>query len=132
MDLESRDRQKRLGPKRLCNSFKYAIEGLLYAFKKEQNMIVHALATIFVIVLGILLQISFIEWLICFLLIGFVIGTELINTSIEAVVDLTCPEKNTLAKVAKDTAAAAVMVFALTSLVVGILIFLPKILELLK
>ncbi len=132
MDLESRDKKKAFGFKRLFNSFKYAMEGLRYAFKKEQNMIIHALVTVLVIVMGILLQISLMEWLICFLLIGLVIGTELINTSIEAVVDLTCPEKNALAKIAKDTAAATVMVFALTAFVTGAIIFLPKILELLK
>lgn len=132
MDLESRDKRKKLGPKRLVNSFKYAVEGLLYAFKKEQNMIIHILVTFLVVIAGILVQISLIEWILCFLLIGFVIGTELINTSIEAVVDLTCPEKNTLAKVAKDTAAAAVMVFAFTSVIVGTIIFLPKIIELIR
>ncbi|MCI9233045.1 MAG: diacylglycerol kinase family protein [Bacilli bacterium] len=132
MDLELRDKKKTLGPKRLLHSFKYAIEGLLYAFKKEQNMIIHIFITMVVVVGGILLNISSMEWLVCFLFIGLVIGTELMNTSIEAVVDLACPEENPLAKIAKDTAAASVMVFALTSVVVGVMIFLPKLLDLLK
>lgn len=132
MDLESRDKRKKFGPKRLFYSFKYAMEGLLYALKKEQNMMIHVFMAVFVIVMGILLQISMMEWLISFLLIGLVIGTELMNTFIEAVVDLTCSEKNELAKVAKDTAAATVLVFALTSVVVGVMIFLPKLLDLLK
>lgn len=132
MDLESRDKRKKFGPKRLLNSFKYAMEGLLYALKNEQNMMIHVFMAVFVIVMGILLQISMMEWLISFLLIGLVIGTELMNTFIETVVDLTCHEKNELAKIAKDTAAATVLVFALTSVVVGVMIFLPKLLDLLK
>ena len=132
MDLESRDKRKKFGLKRLFYSFKYAMEGLLYALKNEQNMMIHVFMAVFVIVIGILLQISMMEWLICILLIGLVIGTELMNTFIETVVDLTCHEKNELAKIAKDTAAATVLVFALTSMIVGIIIFLPKLLDLLK
>ena len=131
MATVSRDKLKEKGIKRLVNSFGYAVEGLKYAFKYEQNIIVHFLATILVVILGIFLKISFIEWLILFLIIGLVIATELINTSIEAVVDLITKEKNPLAKIAKDTAAAAVMVFALIAVIIGIMIFVPKILMLL-
>lgn len=130
MDLESRDRRKRLGTKRLIHSFQYAWAGFLYTLKHEQNMLVHLLATIIIVIGGIIFKISFFEWLICFVLIGLVIGTELINTSIEAVVDLVSPTKNDLAKVAKDTAAAAVMVFSFIAAIVGIMIFLPKIMAL--
>lgn len=131
MDMVSRDKLKQRGIKRLIYSFKYAVDGLKYAFKYEQNMLVHILATITVVCLGLLLKISFTEWLITILVIGLVIATELINTSVEAIVDLTCPEKNPLAKVAKDTAAAAVMVFAITAIIVAIIIFIPKIIILL-
>lgn len=127
MDSVSRDKLKEKGFKRLIKSFKYALDGLVYAFKYEQNIIVHSLATIVVIILGIFFKISFLEWLIIFLIIGLVIATELINTSIEATIDLITNEKNPLAKVAKDTAAAAVMVFALIAVIIGLLIFVPKI-----
>lgn len=130
MATVSRDKLKQKGIKRFINSFGYAIEGLVYAFKYEQNMLVHIMATIIVVILGLFLKISSIEWLICFLIIGLVIATELINTSIEAVVDLTTTDKHPLAKIAKDTAAAAVMVFALVAILIGILIFLPKIIVL--
>lgn len=129
MALELKDKKK-LGPKRLINSFKYAIEGFVCAFKQEQNMMIHISVAILVVLAGLLLKISLLEWLIIIILIGLVIGTELINTSLEAVVDLTCRDKNALAKIGKDTAAAAVLVFAITSLVAGLIIFLPKILEL--
>lgn len=126
--MESRDKQKQFGIKRLYNSFRYAIQGIQYAFRYEQNMVVHILTTIMVIIMGIFFKISTIEWIICVILIGFVIATELINTAIEAVVDLISPQVHPLAKIAKDTAAGAVFVFALTAIIAGILIFLPKIL----
>lgn len=131
MDSVSRDKLKQKGIKKLFKSFKYALEGILYAFKYEQNIIVHALVCILVIILGIILKISHFEWLVCFILFGLVIATELINTSIEAVVDLACPKKDPLAKIAKDTASGAVLVFALVAVIAGLIIFIPKILILL-
>ena len=132
MDMESRNSLKNHGPKRLINSFKYAIQGLVYAFKKEQNMLIHVIICITVIALGILLKISYFEWLICFILFGLVMSTELINSAIEALVDLVSPNKHPLAKIAKDTASAAVFIFALVALVSGIFILLPKILMFIK
>ena len=130
MATVSRDKLKERGIKRFFYCFDYALDGLVYAFKCEQNMLVHIISTIVVVILGIVLDINWVEWLLCFLIIGLVIATELINTSIEAVVDLTCPETNPLAKVAKDTAAAAVMVFAIVAVLLAVFIFLPKIIAL--
>ena len=132
MDSVSRDKLKEKSIKRLINSFKYAIEGIIYAFKYEQNIIVHTLVMILVIILGITLKISILEWLICLILFGLVIATEMINTSIEAVVDLACEKKHPLAKIAKDTASGAVLVFALTAAISGLIIFLPKIIDIIK
>ena len=132
MDSVSRDKLKERSFKRLIKSFKYAIEGIIYAFKYEQNIIVHTLVMALVIMLGIIVKISVFEWLICLILFGLVIATEMINTSIEAVVDLACPKKHPLAKIAKDTASGAVLVFALTASVAGIIIFLPKIIDIIK
>ena len=122
MATVSRDKIKVRGKKRLINSFKYAFDGLKYAFIYEQNLTVHILATFIVIILGFMFKISIFEWLVLFLIIGLVIATELINTSIEATIDLITNEINPLAKVAKDTAASAVLVFGLTALIVGALI----------
>ena len=129
MTTVSRDKIKVRGKKRLINSFKYAFDGLKYAFIYEQNLTVHILATIIVIILGFLFKISIFEWLVLFLIIGLVIATELINTSIEATIDLITDEINPLAKIAKDTAASAVLVFGLTALIIGALIFLPKVMN---
>lgn len=130
MDSVSRDKLKKRGLKRFFKSFGYSIAGLKYAYKYEQSMTIHVFAVIIVVVAGILLKISFIEWLICFILFGLVMATELINTSIEAVVDLTCPKIHPLAKIAKDTASAAVFVFSVVAAISGLLIFVPKIIAL--
>ena len=74
-------------------------------------------------------KISYLEWISIFLIIGLVIATELINTSIEATIDLITDQINPLAKVAKDTAAAAVLIFGFTAIIIGIIIFLPKIIN---
>ena len=132
MDSVSRDKLKKRSLKRLINSFKYAIEGIIYAFKFEQNIVVHTIVAILVIIMGIILKISLFEWLRCFILCGLVIGAETINTSIEATVDLACPKKDPLAKIAKDTASGAVLVFALTAAISGLIIFIPKIIETIK
>lgn len=129
MDMESHDKKKVRGIKRLINSFKYSFSGLKYAYIKEQNMTVHIIVTGIVIICGIYFNISNIEWLFIMLLIGLVLATELINTSIEATIDLLSPNFNPLAKIAKDTAAAAVFIFALISFIGGIIIFLPKVIE---
>ena len=130
MPTVSRDDLKKKGLHRLVKSFTYAFDGLKYAFKYEQNILVHTLATILVIIAGIFFKISLTEWLVLALIIGLVIATELINTSIEATIDLITKEVHPLAKIAKDTAAAAVLVFGLTAIVIGFIIFLPKILVL--
>lgn len=132
MDSELRGKLKQKGLKRLLNSFKYATEGIIYALKYEQNMLVHLIATIFVIILGLIVKLSLIEWLFCIIFIGLVIAAELINSSIEAIVDLISPEKNSLAKVAKDTASGAVLILAFTALIGGLIIFVPKIITLIE
>ena len=112
--------------KSIIHSFKYATEGFISAFKTERNMKMHIFIMICVIIAGILLKINNLEWIICILLFGIVIGAELINTAIEITVDLAMPEKNEKAKLAKDIAAAGVFVVSITAAIVGMLIFLPK------
>ena len=114
--------------KKLIKSFKYAVEGIFTGIKKEQNMKIHIVIMILVIIFGILLKISKIEWIICIALFGLVISMELINTAIENAVDLITKEKNEQAKIAKDVAAGAVLVSAMASAIIGLMIFVPKIL----
>lgn len=110
--------------KNIINSFKYAIQGFISSFKTERNMKIHVLATIIVIILGIILKITLIEWCMIALAIGAVISAELFNTAIETVVDMISPEKNEKAKLAKDISAAAVLIVAISAAIVGIIIYL--------
>lgn len=113
--------------KKLLKSFKYAFEGIFTGIKEEQNMKVHIVIMILVIIFGIMLKISTIEWIICIVLFGLVISMELVNTAIENTVDLITEEKNPKAKISKDVAAGAVLVSAISSLIIGLIIFIPKI-----
>lgn len=129
MDTVSRDKLKKKGIKRLINSFKFAKDGIVYAFKYEQNITVHSVAMLIAIIMGIYFKISVTEWLVITMIIGLVIATELINTSIEATIDLITEQKHPLAKIAKDTAAGAVLIFGITALIIAAVIFIPKIIN---
>ena len=113
--------------KKIINSFKYAFEGIFTAFKAEKNMKIHFIIMLLVIILGIMLKISSVEWIICIILFGFVISLELVNTAIENTVDLITQEKHPKAKIAKDVAAGAVLIAAITAAIIGLIIFVPKI-----
>ncbi len=111
----------------LISSFKYALEGIKASFIKERNMKIHVLMMILVIILGIILKLTKLEWIICIILFGLVISAELFNTTIEIVVDMISPEKNKNAKYAKDISAGAVLILAISAMIVGLIIFIPKI-----
>jgi diacylglycerol kinase (ATP) len=87
---------------------------------------------ILVIIMGFVFNISITEWCICITLFGLVISLELINTAIETVVDMITLDKNEKAKKAKDISASAVLVSAMASVVIGLIIFIPKILIIMK
>lgn len=128
MKLEEKTkRRKYIDKNRLKNSFKYALEGIKETYKKEQNIKIHTIIGILVIIFGFLLKISYVEWLICLMLIGIVLMAEFFNTAIECVVDLISPKIHPLAKAAKDIASSAVLIMALISGIIGLLIFIPKI-----
>lgn len=131
MNLESRESRKKLGFYRFLKSFSYSFDGLKYAVKNEQSVTVMAILTIVGIALGFILQISIVEWFFIVFVIGVILATELINTSIEATIDLVSPEFHPLAKVAKDTASAAVFIYSVVSVILACLIFVPKILKIL-
>ena len=109
--------------KKIVNSFKYAIEGIISSFKTERNIKIHISAMIIVIICGILLKLDKIEWCIIIIAIVTVISAELFNTAIETVVDMISPEKNEKAKLAKDIAAGGVLVIAIGSAIIGLIIF---------
>ena len=102
----------------LYKSFGYAFEGIGTCIKKERNMKIHCAAAVLVVIAGVILKISLLEWCICLTLFGLIMALELVNTAVE--------ERKPLAKIAKDTAAGAVLIAAIMAAIAGIIIFLPK------
>lgn len=126
--MKSSDKNKKdfIEKKRLVNSFKYAFEGIKEAFQGEQNLRIHVIMAILVIISGFIVQISKNEWFICLILIGLVFMAEFFNTAIENTVDLITREYNPMAKKAKDIASGAVLIVAIISAIIGLMIFIPK------
>ena len=123
---------KKTGKNPLYKSFGYAFEGIFAGIRGERNMKIHCFAAVCVIVAGVLFHISVTEWCICLVLFGLILSLELVNTAIEAVVDLVTEDKRPLAKLAKDTAAGAVLIAAVMAAMAGLLIFVPKLVSFLK
>lgn len=111
-------------------SFKFAFSGIKEAIKNEPNFMVQVAIAIIAVFMAIFLKLNHIEWLVLLLTISIVLILELVNTSLEAIVDLVSPEIKERAKVAKDVAAAAVLLSSISSVVIGGFLFLPKILQL--
>jgi len=112
-------------------SFRYAFNGLIMLFREEPNARIHLLATVIVVLLGMYFNIFALEWVGIILSIGLVIAMEALNTALENLSDFVSPEKQSAIKKTKDLAAAAVLVSAITAFIIGVIIFLPKIIELL-
>lgn len=110
----------------LLDSFNYAFDGVLYAFKTQRNMRLHFLAAAVVLILSLFFKLDKAELMILFLVIALVIVTEMINTAVETVVDLITQELHPMAAIAKNVAAGAVLAAAVVAVVVGYLIFFPK------
>lgn len=116
--------------KNIIISFQHALSGIIWAIKTEKNMRIHFCMMVMVILFGFILHIHLLEWIICIILFGLVIAAECFNTSVEKIVDLCSPNYNQLAKIAKDLSAGAVLIFAIISVIVGLIIFLPKVVKL--
>lgn len=122
--LRNKDKGTKL--ERYKKSFFHAIDGIIYATKNEHNMAIIIPCMILAIIAGFVFKISNTEWLFMILVIGLVIGTEMINTAIEALVDLETLETNELAKIAKDTASSATLIFSIVAFVGALIMFIPK------
>ena len=125
----SKGKKKKYSLKRLIYGFGYAGRGIFSAIKSEQNFVIELFFAVMAIIMGFVLKISTTEFAIIALTISLVLSLELVNTSIEYTVDMAMPEIHPLAKVAKDVSAGAVLMSAITSVIIGLIIFLPKILE---
>lgn len=111
---------------------RFALNGLKEAIKTERNMKVHMAATVLVILLAILLEVTIIEWTILLLTIAMVIGMELMNTALEHALDYLAPERTKEIKAAKDIAASSVLVVSIMACIIGFMLFFPKIMDLFK
>ncbi|MGT2784442.1 diacylglycerol kinase family protein [Streptococcus merionis] len=133
MDYHDKNNSRKKWKNRdLITSMEFAITGLLTAFKEERNMRKHGVSAVLVVLLGLLFQVSAIEWLFLLLAVSLVIAFEIVNSAIENVVDLASDYHfSMLAKHAKDMAAGAVLFVSGYALLTGAIIFLPKVWNLL-
>ena len=112
-----------------AHSFRHAFYGWWYVLRTQRNAWIHAVITTLVLLAALWLHLLLRDWAVLFLTIALVWTAEFINTSLEAVVDLTSPQQHPLAKVGKDVGAAAVLIAALTAILVGLLILGPPLFE---
>jgi diacylglycerol kinase len=116
--------------RRLIQSFVHAIRGLYYACRNERNMIIHLVIAFIVLTMSFLLHLDKIEFLIVLVCIALVLTLETINTAFEFMVDLFHgPEINPVVKILKDIASAAVLIASIFSAIIGIWIFLPRVIQ---
>ncbi|RME82054.1 MAG: diacylglycerol kinase family protein [Caldilineae bacterium] len=110
----------------LARAFVYAFTGIGHLVASQRNARIHLALAVLAVILALWLGLSGTEWAVLALTIGMVLAAEGMNTAVEALVDLTCPEPHPLARIVKDTAAGAVLLTALTAVVVGCILFLPR------
>ena len=108
-------------------SFRFALNGLWSLIKYEHNSRIHLAGAITAIILGLIFKLNSSEWSLIIVLIGLVFITELFNSAVESLADYINPEWNELIKKAKDYCAAAVLISAIISVIIGAIIFIPKI-----
>ncbi|NTU69275.1 diacylglycerol kinase family protein [bacterium] len=117
--------------KKVIKSFGYAFKGVRF-FLKERNIKIHLFVSSVVVLAGFLFNVNVYEWMVIVFAIGFVVSLEVVNTLIEEIIDFVCIAKNGQVMIIKDLAAAAVLVAAITSMIIGAIIFVPKIIILLQ
>jgi len=113
----------------IFESFRFAFSGLWYALRTQRNTRIHLTITAAVVVLGLFLELSYVQWAVVTLTIGFVLVSEMLNTVAETLVDLISPGYHPLAKIVKDATAGAVLLAAIVSIVVGLLVLGPPLWE---
>ncbi len=113
----------------LKKSFLYALEGILLALRTERNIKLILILGFITIIAGLIAQLETWAWCLIILLTGLLAFAELINTALECLVDLACPEYHELAKKTKDIAAGAVLVLSITAVLIGIVLFGDVLLE---
>jgi diacylglycerol kinase len=110
-------------------SFQYAFAGIWHTLKTQRNAQIHVFIAAAILILGLFLNLSLIEWAILALTTGFVLVTEMLNTVAEAAMDYATTEFNPQVKIIKDVAAGAVLTAAITAVIVGVLILGPPLVK---
>ena len=115
----------------LLASFGYAFAGLRYTFRTQRNFRIHVVIALLAVAAGLLLGLTWVEWAVLAVMVVLVLGAEMANTMVEALVDLVTQEHHDLAEIAKDVGAGIVLLTAIGSVAVGALLYLPKLVRLL-
>ena len=118
--------KKPFSTKDRLRSFVYAWDGIKALYQTEHNLYIHTALTVIAFMLAWVLSIPAVEWIALVIVMGMVWVAEIFNTVIEKIMDFITTEKHPLVKKIKDMAAAAVLITAITALIVGALIFIPK------
>jgi len=126
-----RNKSKYTGFTRVLYSAKYSIDGLVYAYAHEKSLLMHAILSFIAVVLGLFFRITLTQWSMILISLGVILSIELLNTAIEAIVDMVTLEYNELAKIAKDCGSAATFVASLIGIIIGLVVFVPHFLEIL-
>lgn len=131
-NIEVKKQLNNQGKTKFSESVNHAIDGIAYTVEHERNFKIELFFMISVLIAGIYFKVSKVEWAILLLTSASVLTLELVNTGIERCVDLVTKEYHDLAKAAKDIAAGAVFIMSIFSVIIGIVIFLPKIIEVIR
>lgn len=124
---ETRNKDKHKGIDKIIYKFKYSISGLIYFYKSEFSAIIFTICTLIVVTLGIIYNISTLDWVLLLVSLGAILYTEILNTSQEVIVDMFTKEHNELAKYAKDLGSGATFIASLIAFIVFLYIFIPRI-----
>ncbi len=131
--MESKpEEKKRFSLIARMKSFTHAFRGIGIFIMSTHNVWIHGVIATLVLILGIVFEISHIEWILVVIAIGFVLVAEAFNTAIEIDIDLTSPELHPYARDTKDVAAGAVLIASTIATIIGLIIFIPKILILIR
>lgn len=124
----SRNKSKYKGIKRVFYSAKYSVDGLVYAYGHEHSLWIHAFCSVLAVILGFTLKISLNQWSVILISLGVILAFELVNTAMEACVDMVTLEFHELAKIAKDCCSAATFVASAIGFIIAVVVFGPKLL----
>ena len=126
----TRNKDKHKGIDKIIYKIKYSISGLVYFYKTEFSAIIISVCMIALIILGIIFNISTLEWLLILITMGSVLSTEILNTAQEVTIDMITNENNILAKYSKDLGSGATFIASTVAFITFCVIFIPKIIAL--